>query len=134
MHVYVLDTAVALGHVEFGGRATSGYDFIDNDLDAGEHCAAAGSTGHGTHVSGIIGGTVSGVAKNVQIVAVRVLDCSGSGAFSAVLAGVNWVTANAVRPAVANMSLGGLGSDSMLEAAIRERRGVGRDHGGRGGE
>jgi subtilisin family serine protease len=109
---YVLDTGIRITHTDFGGRARHGRDFVDNDADATD------CHGHGTHVSGTIGGSSFGVAKGVQLVAVRVLDCAGSGAFAGIVAGVDWVTANAVRPAVANMSLGGTGSNAALETAI----------------
>ncbi|MCQ7029709.1 S8 family serine peptidase, partial [Escherichia coli] len=74
--------------------------------------------GHGTHVAGTVGGTTYGVAKGVDLVAVRVLGCDGKGSTSGVIAGVDWVTANAAKPAVANMSLGG-GISSALDAAVR---------------
>ncbi|GIJ72590.1 S8 family peptidase [Virgisporangium ochraceum] len=108
---YVLDTGVRLSHGEFGGRARSGYDFIDNDADASD------CQGHGTHVAGTVAGRTFGVAKQARIVSVRVLDCTGSGAYSAIIAGVDWVTRNAVKPAVANMSLGG-GASPTLDAAV----------------
>ncbi len=73
--------------------------------------------GHGTHVAGTTGGTTYGVAKQVTIHPVRVLSCSGSGSNSGVIAGVDWVTANHVKPAVANMSLGGSAS-SALDTAV----------------
>jgi subtilisin family serine protease len=115
--VYVIDTGIDLDHPEFGGRAGSGYDFIDGDNDASD-CA-----GHGTHVAGTIGGATYGVAKEVDLVAVRVLDGGGSGALSQVLAGIDWVTDDHVNgrkgPAVANMSLGGKGSAAMDEAVRR---------------
>jgi subtilisin family serine protease len=113
VHAYVIDTGVNLGHSDFGGRATSGYDFVDNDTDATD-CA-----GHGTHVSGTIGGANYGLAKQVQIVGVRVLDCSGSGTYDGVIAGIDWVTAHAVKPAVANMSLGGGANSSVDDAVAR---------------
>jgi aqualysin 1 len=99
---YIIDTGIRITHNEFGGRATNGFDFIDNDAVA-QDCH-----GHGTHVAGTVGGTTYGVAKSVNLVAVRVLDCSGSGFLSQVIAGVDWVTGNhtAGQPAVANMSLG----------------------------
>lgn len=97
---FVIDTGVLNTHNEFGGRASSGYDFIDNDYDATD------CNGHGTHVAGTIGGSTYGVAKNVNVVGVRVLNCSGSGSNSGVIAGINWVKNNASGPAVANMSLG----------------------------
>ena len=109
---YVIDTGIRTTHSEFGGRATSGHDFVDGDADA-DDC-----NGHGTHVAGTIGGVTYGVAKGVDLVAVRVLDCEGSGTTSAVIAGIDWVTANAQKPAVANMSLGG-GASTSLDSAVR---------------
>lgn len=113
---YVIDTGVNIEHIEFGGRATSGFDFIDNDTDTTD------CNGHGTHVAGTIGGQRYGVAKNVNIVGVRVLNCSGSGTISSVIAGVDWITANASGPSIANMSLGGgqsLALDKAVENAIQ---------------
>jgi subtilisin family serine protease len=107
---YVLDTGVRNSHSEFGGRARSGYDFIDNDTDAND------CNGHGTHVAGTIAGATYGVAKQAKIVGVRVLNCEGSGSYSGIIAGVDWVTKNAVKPAVANMSLGGSASSSVNTA------------------
>jgi subtilisin family serine protease len=112
VHAYVVDTGIRISHRQFGGRATYGYDFADGDR------AAQDCNGHGTHVAGTLGGTTYGVAKRVKLVAVRVLDCSGVGYLSDIIAGVNWVTANAVKPAVANMSLGAADSPS-LENAVR---------------
>ncbi|WP_412747020.1 S8 family serine peptidase [Krasilnikovia sp. MM14-A1004] len=107
---YVLDTGIRLSHAELGGRARNGWDFIDGDPVA-QDC-----NGHGTHVAGTIGGATAGVAKDVQLVGVRVLDCNGSGSYSAIIAGVDWVTAHAVKPAVANMSIGGSGSTALNNA------------------
>ncbi|TML28058.1 MAG: S8 family peptidase [Actinobacteria bacterium] len=112
VHAYVIDTGLRTTHVEFGGRASNGWDFIDNDPVA-DDC-----NGHGTHVAGTIGGATFGVAKSVQLVGVRVLDCSGSGSYSQIIAGIDWVTANAVKPAVANLSLGGP-ADRALDDAVR---------------
>jgi subtilisin family serine protease len=109
---YVLDTGVRTGHTEFGGRASSGWDFIDKDPVAND------CNGHGTHVAGTIGGTTYGVAKDVAIVGVRVLDCGGSGSYAQIIGGIDWVTANAVKPAVANMSLGG-GASAALDDAVK---------------
>ena len=112
---FVIDTGVLNTHNEFGGRASSGYDFVDNDYDATD------CNGHGTHVAGTVGGATYGVAKNVNLVGVRVLNCSGSGSNSGVIAGINWVKNNASGPAVANMSLGGGASqatDDAVNAAV----------------
>lgn len=111
VHAYIIDTGIRLTHNDFGGRATSGYDAIDGG-------SADDCNGHGTHVAGTVGGSSYGVAKGVALVAVRVLDCDGYGTNAGVIAGVDWVTANAIKPAVANMSLGG-GAYSALDTAVR---------------
>jgi len=108
--IYVLDTGVMFDHVEYQGRAGSGWDFIDNDADASD------CQGHGTHVAGTAAGTTVGVAKGATIVSVRVLSCLGSGAWSTIIAGIDWVIANHVKPAVANMSLSGNASASVNAA------------------
>ncbi|MEV6342516.1 S8 family peptidase [Actinoplanes sp. NPDC051851] len=113
VHAYVIDTGIRTTHQQFGGRATSGYDFADDDSDASD------CNGHGTHVAGTIGGSTYGVAKKVQLVAVRVLDCDGEGTLADVIDGVDWVTEHAVKPAVANMSMGGSYSAS-LDYAVEE--------------
>ncbi|MCG7524252.1 S8 family peptidase [Streptomyces sp. OfavH-34-F] len=110
---YVIDTGVRTSHEEFGGRATSGYDAVDNDDSADD------GNGHGTHVAGTIAGSTYGVAKNAKIVAVRVLDDSGSGTTEQVVAGIDWVTEHHQGPSVANMSLGG-GADEALDAAVQK--------------
>ncbi|GIM92350.1 S8 family peptidase [Paractinoplanes toevensis] len=110
---YVLDGGVRVTHREFGGRASNGWDFVDDDAVA-QDCS-----GHGTHVAGTIGGATYGVAKDVKLVAVRVLGCKGSGAYSDIIAGVNWVTEHAKKPAVANMSLGGTTSKALDDAVNR---------------
>jgi len=111
---YIIDTGILTSHLEFGGRAVNGYDAVDGALPALD------CNGHGTHVAGTVGGANYGVAKGVTLVAVRVLNCSGSGTTSGVIAGIDWVTANhaAGAPAVANMSLGG-GASSSLDTAVR---------------
>ena len=111
--VYVIDTGIRSSHADFGARVSaSGFTAI-NDGNGANDC-----NGHGTHVSGTIGGTTWGVAKGVTLHAVRVLDCNGSGSTSGVIAGVDWVTANHDTPAVANMSLGG-GASTALDDAVR---------------
>jgi subtilisin family serine protease len=112
VHVYDIDTGARITNTDFGGRASYGYDFIDNDAVA-DDC-----NGHGTHTAGTIAGNTYGVAKGVKLVAVRVLDCQGSGSYSQIIAGVDWVTKNAVKPAVANMSLGG-SAGSTLDNAVK---------------
>lgn len=109
---YIVDTGILTSHEDFGGRAVSGTDTVDGDDDATD-CA-----GHGTHVAGTVGGSAYGVAKEVSLVAVRVLDCNGSGSFDGVIAGIDWVTADhqAGEPAVANMSLGGGFSQTVNDA------------------
>ncbi|MFG1846311.1 S8 family peptidase [Micromonospora carbonacea] len=110
---YIIDTGININHNDFGGQAVDGYDAVDNALPA------ADCNGHGTHVSGTVGGTTYGVAKDVKLVAVRVLNCRGRGTNAGVIGGVNWVTSNhqAGQPAVANMSLGG-GANSSLDTAV----------------
>lgn len=110
--VYVIDTGVRITHSDFGGRAGYGYDAIDNDNIAQD------GHGHGTHVAGTAAGTAHGVAKQANIVGVRVLNNAGSGTTAQVVAGIDWVAQNAVKPAVANLSLGGA-ADSVLDTAVR---------------
>ncbi|GLY26845.1 S8 family peptidase [Kineosporia sp. NBRC 101731] len=108
---YVIDTGVRSTHSDLAGRVLSGYTAI-SDGRGTQDCQ-----GHGTHVAGTIGGTKYGVAPAVKIVPVRVLSCQGSGTSSDVIAGINWVTANRVNPAVVNMSLGG-SYNSALDSAV----------------
>ncbi|MEQ1690066.1 MAG: PKD domain-containing protein [Gemmatimonas sp.] len=113
--VYIIDTGILFSHTDFGGRAVTGVDQI---TPGG---TALDCDGHGTHVAGTVGGNTYGVAKSVSLVAVRVLDCTGSGSYSQVIAGVDWVTQrkllNPATPMVANMSLGGPFS-AALDAAV----------------
>jgi subtilisin family serine protease len=109
VRAYVIDTGIRTTHTQFGGRASNVFDAFGG---SGADC-----NGHGTHVSGTIGGSTYGVAKSVMLRGVRVLDCNGSGSNSGVISGVDWVTANHINPAVANMSLGG-GISSALDTAV----------------
>lgn len=119
VHAYILDTGIRPTHVEFEDRAVAAYDAV-GDGQAGIDC-----NGHGTHVAGTIGGANYGVAKDVLLYGVRVLDCGGSGPSSTIVAGIDWVTENHIKPAVANMSLAGywlwaiLGLDSDIDIAVR---------------
>ncbi|WP_055698951.1 S8 family peptidase [Streptomyces silaceus] len=109
---YVIDTGVRTTHRDFGGRASSGWDFVDNDATAQD------GNGHGTHVAGTVAGATYGVAKKADVVGVRVLDNEGSGTMAQVIAGIDWVTKHARKPAVANLSLGGY-ANAQLDAAVR---------------
>jgi Subtilase family/Bacterial Ig domain/Peptidase inhibitor I9 len=109
---YIIDTGIRTTHTEFGGRAAGAFTAV-NDGNGTDDC-----NGHGTHVAGTVGGATYGVAKNVRLLAVRVLDCTGSGTVSGVLSGIDWVTGNHASPAVANMSLGGSPS-AALDAAVQ---------------
>ena len=111
VNAYVIDTGIRITHTQFGGRASVAFDAIGDGRN-GIDC-----NGHGTHVSGTIGGSTYGVAKAVRLFAVRVLDCGGSGTTSGVIAGVDWVTGHHASPAVANMSLGG-GASTALDTAV----------------
>ena len=117
VQAYIIDTGILTAHYDFGGRAIHGYDAVDNDYDATD------CNGHGTHVAGTVGGSEYGVAKNATLVAVRVLDCGGSGTWSGVIAGMDWVTAqkqaSPTTPMVANMSLGGGASVDVDNATSR---------------
>jgi subtilisin family serine protease len=107
--VYVIDTGILTSHTQFGGRAAVAYDALGGN---GQDC-----NGHGTHVAGTVGGSTYGIAKGVALRAVRVLNCSGSGTNSGVIAGMDWVRTNHVSRSVANMSLGGGYSSSVNTAA-----------------
>lgn len=109
VRAYVIDTGIRTSHSQFGGRASNVFDAFGGN---GQDC-----NGHGTHVAGTIGGSTYGVAKSALLRGVRVLNCSGSGTNSGVIAGVDWVTNNHINPAVANMSLGG-GASSAVDTAV----------------
>jgi len=107
VRAYVLDTGVRRTHQQFGGRAAyiangaANGDFVGDGHGSAEDCH-----GHGTHVSGTIGGVGYGVAKGVLIRAGRVVDCLGNGNASMAIAAMDWVRLNGIKPAVVNMSLG----------------------------
>ncbi len=107
VHAYVIDSGVLDTHTEFSGRMGNGYTAIFDGRGTSD------CNGHGTHVAGTLGGTTWGIAKGVTIHPVRVFGCSGGSAWSTIIAGIDWVTANHVKPAVANMSLGGSGNTSV---------------------
>ncbi len=110
VRAYIIDTGINTSHNDFTGRTASGYSAI-NDGRGTSDCQ-----GHGTHVASTTAGTTWGVAKKATVIPVRVLDCNGSGSNSGVIAGINWVAQNAVKPAVANMSLGGGASQAVDDA------------------
>lgn len=111
VHAFIVDTGIRADHVEFAGRTLGGYSAIA-DGNGTNDC-----NGHGTHVAGTVGGTTWGVAKGVSLTPVRVLDCSGSGSWSGVIAGIDFVANSTRRPAVANLSLGG-GASATVDAAV----------------
>ena len=110
---YIIDTGIRATHTQFAGRVAAGFSSIA-DANGTEDC-----NGHGTHVAGTVAGSTYGVAKSATLVPVRVLDCTGSGSWSGVIAGLDWVVANHVSgPAVANLSLGG-GVSTTIDAAVQ---------------
>ncbi|MFJ5102703.1 S8 family peptidase [Streptomyces sp. NPDC088554] len=108
---YIVDTGIETAHSEFGGRATVGFDAL-GDGHNGQDCHS-----HGTHVAGTVGGATHGVAPDASLVAVRVLDCGGRGETAGVVAGFDWVAANARQPAVVNASIGG-GASRATDVAV----------------
>ncbi len=112
VRAYIIDTGILSSHSDFNGRVSGGFSAINDGNGTGD------CNGHGTHVAGTVGSTTYGVAKKVSLVPIRVLDCAGSGSNSGVIAGVDWVAQNGVRPAVANMSLGG-GSSTALDNSVK---------------
>jgi serine protease len=110
VNVYIIDTGIRHTHTEFGGRVVAAYSSISDSY------GADGCHWHGTHVAGTVGGSTVGIAKAVTLYSVRVLDCSGNGTASGIIAGIDWVTANHRSPSVANMSISGGYSDAMNTA------------------
>ncbi|GAB2574083.1 hypothetical protein GCM10027034_00250 [Ramlibacter solisilvae] len=111
VNAFIIDTGIRPDHVEFTGRLLPGFSSV-SDANGTNDC-----NGHGTHVAGTVGGTTWGVAKQVSLIPVRVLNCQGSGTWSGVIAGIDWVAKSTLRPAVANMSLGGANS-AAVNAAV----------------
>jgi len=110
VHAYVLDTGVRADHSEFSGRMGNGFSARPGDSSTGD------CHGHGTHVAGTIAGTTWGVAKKAVVHPVRTFDCNGNGQTSEAIAAIDWVTANHIKPAVANMSFGFPGSAAVDNA------------------
>ena len=108
VYSYIIDTGIYTSHTQFGGRAINVYDAVGG---TGADC-----NGHGTHGAGTVGAATYGVAKATRLRGVRVLDCNGSGSYSGIIAGIDWVRTNRVNPAIANMSLGG-GYSSTVNTA-----------------
>lgn len=116
VHVYVIDSGIRVTHTDFGGRAI-GLPSPDAFTSISDAYGSNDCLGHGTHVAGTIGGTNYGIAKNVTLHSVRVIDCNNQGTLTGVIAGVDWVTLHKIAPAVANMSLGG-GASPSLDTAV----------------
>jgi subtilisin family serine protease len=115
VHAYIIDTGIWLDHPDFAGRLDAGYSSIVPDGNSRD------CHGHGTHIAGTVGGTLYGIAKEVQLVPVQVFNCSGQSDNISIIGGVEWVTENAIKPAVATMSLTGTASqavDTAVEASI----------------
>jgi hypothetical protein len=110
VHVYIIDTGIYAAHEQFQGRATADFNAVTLEANVDLH-------GHGTHCAGSVGGARVGVAKNVRLHGVKVLGADGSGSNSGVVAGIDWVRMNAIKPAVASMSLGG-GISSATDNAV----------------
>ncbi|MDX2298504.1 MAG: S8 family peptidase, partial [Xanthomonadaceae bacterium] len=111
VRVYVIDTGILASHTQFGGRVVGGATAVSDGRGTSD------CNGHGTHVSGTIGGSTYGIAKSVTLVPVRVFGCTGGAANSTIIAGMDWVRTNHVKPAVVNMSLGGPAASTIDTAA-----------------
>jgi len=114
VHAYIFGTGIRFSHTDFGGRAVSGFDAIDGG-------SADDCNGNGTHLAGTVGGAAHGVAKGVALVAIRNVDCNGAATIAQVVAGIDWLTANAIKPAVALLTIGGPANttfDNAVQASI----------------
>ncbi|WP_137895817.1 S8 family peptidase [Ramlibacter sp. 2FC] len=124
VQAFIIDTGIYAAHSDFDNRVLPGYSAIGSD-DGRTDC-----NGHGTHVAGTVGSRTWGVAKAVSLIPVRVLNCSGSGSWSGVIDGIEWLIGQAtkspspLRPAVANMSLGG-GASTAVDQAVANAVGAG---------
>ncbi|ALN59197.1 peptidase, families S8 and S53/PKD domain/proprotein convertase P-domain protein [Lysobacter enzymogenes] len=107
VHAYILDTGVRADHVEFSGRMGNGFSARPGDSSTGD------CHGHGTHVAGTVAGTTWGVAKKAIVHPIRTFDCTGNGQTSEAIAAIDWVAANHIKPAVANMSFSFPGSAAI---------------------
>ncbi|MEU4761956.1 S8 family peptidase [Actinosynnema sp. NPDC023794] len=117
VRAYVFGTGIRYTHQEFDGAAVPGLDTVGGVTPPGNDC-----NGHGTHMAGTVGGRTTGVAKDVTLVSVRVLNCQGSGTYSQIIAGIDWATQDAAasgRPAVALMTLGGGANQAFNDAITR---------------
>lgn len=113
-HVYILDTGLRTTHVEFEDRGTFAYDATKRDDEgSGTDCNS-----HGTHCAGTAAGKDYGVAPKAMIYGVRVLGCTGSGSWSGIIDGMEWVATNGNRPAVASMSLSGTATGTVVDQAV----------------
>jgi subtilisin family serine protease len=116
VHAYVIDCGIWLPHVDFEGRANAVYDYFGED--------GQGDDQHGTFVAGVLGSRRWGVAKNVRLHSVRVLDLSNAdgatvvrGSSESIAAGINFVAGNHLNPAVANLSAGVRGGSASVDNA-----------------
>jgi len=113
---YIIDTGIYIEHAELAGRAIWGVNYVDTQ---NQDC-----NGHGTHVAGTVAGTTYGVAKKAEVVAVKVLNCAGSGSYAGVISGIDWTANDHIakkNKATANMSLGGsfsAATNAAVKAAV----------------
>ena len=113
--VYVVDTGINSTHIDFGSRVRAGVSTVTGDTGSTNDCY-----GHGTHVAGTIAGTTFGIAKSATLIPVRVMNCLGTGSYTDIIDGLNWIIADhvATKPAIVNMSIGG-GVSKALDDAVQ---------------